>query len=229
MRLRPALAAVLAATAVLLAAVPAQASTVHAAPRLLRVGETVSMPLAEAIVALSVAEESRDGYVRAAFRHWIDADKDGCNTRAEVLIAEAVETPAVGPKCALLGGKWVSPYDNLVVDDARQLDVDHVVPLAEAWDSGASAWSASEREAYANDLGDGRSLVAVLARSNRAKADKDISEWLPPLASYRCTYLTDWTAVKTRWRLSVDAREREAMQQLASGCPNETLTVTFAR
>ncbi|MER7773209.1 HNH endonuclease family protein [Kitasatospora sp. NPDC096140] len=94
---------------------------------------------------------------------------------------------------------------------------------------GASAWTTGQREAYANDLGDSRSLVAVSARSNRAKADKDISEWLPPLVSYRCTYLTDWTAVKTRWRLSVDDREREAMEHLAGGCPEETLTVTLAR
>ncbi|MFF2549123.1 HNH endonuclease family protein [Kitasatospora sp. NPDC058063] len=94
---------------------------------------------------------------------------------------------------------------------------------------GASAWTAGEREAYANDLGDDRSLVAVSARSNRAKADKDISEWLPPLDAYRCTYLTDWTAVKTRWRLTVDAREREAMKQLATGCPDDPLTVTLAR
>nr|WP_223245305.1 HNH endonuclease family protein [Streptomyces sp. CBMA156] len=210
-------------------AVPVHAA-VRSAPVLHRVvGEAVSAPLSEAIASLPVAEESREGYERTKFRHWVDADRNGCNTRAEVLIAEAVEAPAVGPKCALLGGTWRSPYDDLVVDDARQLDVDHVVPLAEAWDSGASAWSAGEREAYANDLGDARSLVAVSARSNRSKADKDIAEWLPPLDSYRCTYLRDWTAVKTRWGLAVDAGEREAMGRLAEGCPDETLTVVLAR
>ncbi|MFJ9461333.1 HNH endonuclease family protein [Kitasatospora sp. NPDC101447] len=231
MRLRPVLAAALAAAAVLLPAVPAHAA-VHAPPGAAahhRVGETVSAPLSEAIASLPVAEESREGYERTKFRHWIDADRNGCNTRAEVLIAEAVQAPAIGAKCALEGGVWVSPYDDLVFTDARLLDVDHVVPLAEAWDSGASAWTAGEREAYANDLGDGRSLVAVSARSNRAKADKDISEWLPPLEAYRCTYLTDWTAVKTRWGLAVDGREREAMEHLVAGCPDETLTVTLAR
>ncbi|MEU6235880.1 HNH endonuclease family protein, partial [Kitasatospora sp. NPDC047058] len=76
------------------------------------------------------------------------------------------------------------------------MDVD---PLAEAWDSGAFAWSSKEREAYANDLGDPRSLIAVSAKSNRSKADKDVAEWMPQAAHYACTYLTDWTTVKTRW------------------------------
>jgi D-tyrosyl-tRNA(Tyr) deacylase len=66
---------------------------------------------------------------------WTDADKDGCNTRAEVLLDEAVTAPEVGAGCALTGGSWYSPYDDQYLDNARQLDVDHLVPLAEAWDS----------------------------------------------------------------------------------------------
>ncbi|GAA2775231.1 hypothetical protein GCM10010521_62190 [Streptomyces rameus] len=82
-----------------------------------------------------------------------------------------------------------------------------LVPLAEAWDSGASAWTAAEREAYANDLGDDRALIAVSAASNRSKADQDPSTWLPPAAGYRCQYATDWIADKTRWGLSIDTAE----------------------
>lgn len=78
------------------------------------------------------------------------------------------------------------------------------VPLAEAWDSGASAWSTKEREAYADYLTDARDLIAVSARSNRSEADQDPSTWLPPAASYRCTYVTDWIADKTRWSVSID-------------------------
>lgn len=90
-----------------------------------------------------------------------------CNTRARVLKAEAFITPDQGPTCKLSGGEWYSAYDNQYVDAPGTLDFDHRVPLAEAWDSGAGAWSAKKREAYAND----RSLIAVAAKTNRSKAD----------------------------------------------------------
>lgn len=129
--------------------------------------ETLS--LHDAIEALPQAAESRDGYERTKFKHWIDEDKDGCNTRAEVLIDEALTPPNIGPGCKLTGGAWFSYYDDKVVDGPSGLDIDHMVPLAEAWDSGASQWTAARRQAYANDLGSERSLVAVTARSNRQR------------------------------------------------------------
>ncbi|MFF9178974.1 HNH endonuclease family protein [Streptomyces sp. NPDC014793] len=109
------------------------------------------------------------------------------------------------------------------------LDIDHLVPLAKAWDSGASVWSAAEREAYANDLGDDRALIAVSAASNRSKADQDPSTWLPPAAGYRCQYATDWIADKTRWNLSIDATKEAALTGELSRCPNVPITVTTAR
>lgn len=113
-----------------------------------------TVPLADAVASLPLATESRDGYTREAFKHWTAGDDpaDGCTTRNEVLIAEAVEAPAVGPRCRLTGGSWWSYYDQTAVTSASGLDIDHMVPLAEAWDSGASAWTAQRREAYANDL-----------------------------------------------------------------------------
>ncbi|GGP93331.1 hypothetical protein GCM10010278_84160 [Streptomyces melanogenes] len=161
--------------------------------------DTVTLPVRDALQNLPVRAEDRTGYERTKFKHWVDADRDGCNTRAEVLKIEALEAPVQGPKCALTGGSWYSPYDNQYFDDARKLDIDHLVPLAEAWDSGASAWSAAEREAYANDLDAGFALIAVSAASNRSKADQDPSTWLPPYTDYRCQYVTDWIADKTRW------------------------------
>jgi hypothetical protein len=101
--------------------------------------------------------------------------------------------------------------------------------LTEAWDSGAGQWSAKEREAYANDLGDDRALIAVTARSNRSKADQDPATWLPPAEAYRCAYLADWVAVKMRWQLTVDDAERQALIDGMAGCPNEPVRVTFAR
>ncbi|MEU2963093.1 HNH endonuclease, partial [Streptomyces albidoflavus] len=126
------------------------------------------LPIDAAVAALQSADESRAGYSRTAFKHWTSGDNptDGCNTRQEVLIAEAVTAPEVGPRCAITGGTWFSYYDEVTVDGARGLDIDHMVPLAEAWDSGASAWTAARREAYANDQGQPASLVAVTARTN---------------------------------------------------------------
>ncbi|MFF0033343.1 HNH endonuclease family protein [Streptomyces avermitilis] len=202
----------------------AQPTTALAAP-----GDTVTVPVREALQALPVADESRAGYECSKFRHRVDADRDGCNTRPEVLKAEAVDAPVQGANCVLSGGLWYSAYDDTYFDSARQLDVDHLVPLAEAWDSGASGWTAKEREAYANDLDDPRALIAVSAASNRSKADHDPATWLPPLAAYRCQYVSDWVADKTRYQLAVDPTEEAALAESLSRCPNEPITVPFAR
>ncbi|MEU6233813.1 HNH endonuclease family protein [Kitasatospora sp. NPDC047058] len=223
MRLRPA-TTLFAVVALLGVATPGHAAEHHRAA-----GDTITTTLYAAIDNLPVADESREGYVRTAFRHWIDADKDGCDTRKEVLIAEALTAPVIGPRCALDGGTWLSLYDDLVVNDARGLDVDHLVPLAEAWDSGASNWSAKEREQYANDLDEPRALIAVSAKSNRSKADQDPADWMPPAAHYACRYVADWAAIKTRWGLSVDQREADALHRIADGCDDTALQVVLAR
>lgn len=181
------------------------------------------LPYAEAVARLAVMGEYRDGYDRDLFRHWVDADGDGCDTREEVLMAEAVVAPVRGAGCALSGGSWTSAYDGLVVAGPRALDIDHLVPLAEAWDSGASLWSPARRQGFANDLGFDRALIAVSAASNRSKSDRDPAEWLPPLASARCAYLADWVAVKLRWSLSADAAERLALVSAGSSCAGLTV------
>ncbi|SDP62114.1 Protein of unknown function [Streptomyces sp. cf386] len=204
--------------AVALAVLPASVSApAHAAE---------TLPLAEAVAGLPVATESRDGYSRDKFRHWNTGDDpaDGCNTRAEVLIHEAVTPPAVGPGCRLTGGSWWSYYDAIVVTSASGLDIDHMVPLAEAWDSGASAWTPQRRETYANDQGAEPSLVAVTARSNRSKADQDPAEWLPPATDVHCRYLAEWVGTKLRWDLAVDDAELDALEDMAMGCPGQTVT-----
>ncbi|MGW0188103.1 HNH endonuclease family protein [Streptomyces sp. NPDC003362] len=203
-------------------------ATAQAAPAA-EPGPTITTPVRQALAQLPVADEDRTGYQRDAFKHWIDADKDGCHTRSEVLKAEAVVAPEQGPRCTLTGGQWYSPYDDRYIQGPRGLDIDHLVPLAEAWDSGASQWTAQEREAYANDLGDDRALIAVSAASNRSKADQDPTTWLPPAEGYRCQYATDWVADKTRWGLSIDASEEAALSEVLDGCPNVPITVTLAR
>ncbi|MFE9976050.1 HNH endonuclease family protein [Streptomyces hirsutus] len=185
-----------------------------------------TLPLTEAVAALPVGTESRDGYDRDAFRHWNAGTdpSDGCNTRAEVLLSEAVEPPVVGPGCRLTGGRWWSYYDQVWVTAASGLDLDHMVPLAESWDSGASAWTAQRREAYANDQGAEASLVAVTARSNRSKSDQDPAQWLPPAAEVHCRYVAEWVATKLRWELTADEAELAALRKVAAGCPDQSVT-----
>jgi hypothetical protein len=185
------------------------------------------VPLHEAIDRLAVADERRDGYDRDKFNHWVDADRDGCNTRQEVLLAEAVEHPQVQGRCRIVDGTgaWASYYDDVTVTGARGLDIDHMVPLAEAWDSGAHGWDAQRRERYANDLGDERALVAVTARSNRQKADQDPAQWLPPHVPARCRYLREWTTIKLRWSLTVDTREKNQLVRLGAACPNDPIII----
>ncbi|WP_031102252.1 MULTISPECIES: HNH endonuclease family protein [unclassified Streptomyces] len=204
-------------------------TTAHAAPATAAPRDAVTLPVQDALAQLPVRTEDRTGYERTKFKHWVDADKDGCNTRAEVLKAEAVVAPEQGASCRLSGGAWFSPYDDRFIQGPGGLDIDHRVPLAEAWDSGASDWSAQEREEYANDLGDDRSLIAVSAASNRSKADQDPSTWLPPAVGYRCQYVTDWVATKMRWGLNVDTDEKAAINEVLDNCPNVPVTVTPAR
>lgn len=176
------------------------------------------------LARLATAPEHSSGYVRALFVHWTDGDHDGCDTRDQVLIAESRTTARTGSGCYVTGS-WRSVYDGVTTTRASSFDIDHVVPLKEAWDSGAWAWTAARRQAYANDLGDSRSLRAVSAASNRAKSDRDPAQWLPPLASFRCTYVTDWVVIKVRWQLRVDALERAAIKRVLTACPAPIVSV----
>ena len=166
-----------------------------------------NIPAKALTTAPQIAPDKESGYDRSLFKHWIDANKNGCDTRAEVLIAEAVVKPKKDKKCKLTGGKWLSAYDGKTLTDASKLDVDHLVPLAEAWRSGAWAWTAAQRMDFANDLEDSRSLLAVTASLNRSKGDRDVAVWLP--AKAQCNYISNWIAVKWRFDLTVDPVEGE--------------------
>lgn len=194
------------------------------APSTAQASTQYSAPLMTAIGDLAVASEVRTGYDRSLFAHWVDADGDGCNARAEVLISEADDAPTIGSGCSLSGGRWFSYYDRVSVSPSSGIDIDHMVPLAEAWDSGARSWSSTRRKDFANDLGDSRSLVGVTATSNRSKGDQDPAEWLPQYDV--CRYVREYVAVKIRWGLSIDSTEKSALTSRGSGCTNTTITVT---
>jgi hypothetical protein len=174
---------------------------------------------------IKVENEYKAGYKRSLFIHWADLDGNGCDTREEILKRDSVSKPQVDPyRCYVVAGDWVSPYDGAKLNDRGDVDIDHVVALKEAWDSGAWAWSESQRKAYANDMTDRRTLIAVTDRVNVSKSDKDPSNWMPPLRSYWCAYLGDWISVKARWGLSMDQSEFGRINNLlASDCTSLTI------
>jgi len=165
---------------------------------------------------LVVSEDNSTKYNRTLFKHWIDADKDGCSTRAEVLIEEAIVKPKIGLKCKLTGGKWLSAYDGKTVTNSSLLDVDHMVPLAEAWRSGAWQWTPAQRQAFANDLDNSEALIAVTLSTNRSKSDRDPALWMP--AKDRCAYTANWISIKTKYSLTVDSKESVKLSLLISEC-----------
>ena len=164
--------------------------------------------------SLPVSSESGSGYNRELFRHWLDLDGNGCDTREDVLIVERLEGTVRG--CMVINGVWLSVFDGVRTTDPRTFDIDHFVPLKEAWDSGAWRWDSDTRERFANDLRYSPSLVAVTAASNRSKSDRDPSDWLPQ--KNRCQYARNWVGVKFRWRLSVDSSEKRVLNQILRNC-----------
>lgn len=183
-----------------------------------------------AMLAELPADDSPDahtGYERDLFNAWIDANGDGCDTRAEVLKTESLPGVPVTKRntCTIETGSWYSAYDAVWFTDAGDVDIDHFVPLKEAWVSGAWQWKPQTRVAFGNDLGYAASLIAVSASSNRSKSDQDPAEWLPANTDYYCDYAATWVAVKWRWNLSVDAPERSALGNLLSGCSTLTVVV----
>lgn len=178
-----------------------------------------------AVNTLKVAEESRTGYKREMFKHWVSVG-NGCDSRKAVIISEALKKPVVETGCVIKGGEWLSIYDNVKVTEAGKLDVDHFVPLAEAWDSGASAWDTKKREVYANDQTDPRHLIAVTGASNRSKSDRDPAEWMPTNKAYACEYLVNWISVKVRWNLAVDQKEKDFIIENLKPCKNTKFSVS---
>lgn len=186
-------------------------------------------PHAESLIVrtrrLPVATETRSGYARSKFRHWVDTNGDCQDTRSEVLRQESER--AVTGGCTVLDGAWRSRYDGRTWYRASDVDVDHHVALAEAWDSGAKKWNAGTRERFANDLRDRRTLNAMTDNLNQSKSDRDPGEWMPP--NQRCGYVTDWVAVKVRWGLMVDRAEKSTLESYATSCSHRIVRVSRAR
>ncbi|MGW0823523.1 HNH endonuclease family protein [Streptomyces sp. NPDC002845] len=167
------------------------------------------------LASLTVATENRTGYSRSLFPHWITISGT-CNTRETVLMRDGTNV-VTSSTCAATSGSWYSPFDGATWYAASDVDIDHLVPLAEAWDSGASGWTTSRRQSFANDLTRPQ-LLAVTDNVNQSKGDKDPAEWMPSRTAYRCTYVRAWVHVKYYYDLSVDSAEKSALTSYLNNC-----------
>jgi hypothetical protein len=177
-------------------------------------------PATALVDRLRVAEPwSPIPYRRDEFGSGWDYDgRTGCNTRERVLAEESGPGLVVDDRCKPMTGTWRSAYDGLVTSDPADLEIDHLVPLAEAWRTGAAGWTRERRRAFANDLDDPSTLVAVSSRSNRSKQDSTPAGWLPADPDGRCAFVADWVRVKHRWGLTVAPDEKVAITQVLAGC-----------
>lgn len=163
----------------------------------------------------------RPSYRRALYPHWIDEDGDCQKARDEVLIRDdddGIVTFQDRNRCKVAGGTWLDPYTGQTFRQARQLDVDHMVPLKNAHESGAWAWSLERRRAYANSLRDDRHLLAVSASENRRKGDKGPDRYLPPRRQHHCEYVETWVQIKSDWGLEMTAPEAQAVRDVRARC-----------
>jgi hypothetical protein len=169
------------------------------------------------------AEDTSHTYSRSLFSDWIDADHDCQNTRAEVLISESAApvTFTTSRDCTVATGRWVSPWSGVVVTQASQVQIDHEVPLAEVWRSGAWAWTPAQRLAYANDLSFADHLNALPNSENTAKSDHDPTSWKPSLTTSWCRYARDWTTIKATYHLTADPTEWDAALTMAKTCRHQ--------
>ncbi|BCY15370.1 DUF1524 domain-containing protein [Actinoplanes sp. L3-i22] len=154
------------------------------------------------------------GYSREKFPHWKSTGKN-CDVRDSVLERDGTKVKLSG--CNVVAGTWKSLYDDKTVTTPGAVDIDHMVPLAAAWRSGAAAWTTDQREAFANDL-DRPQLVAVSAGSNRSKGDQDPSTWKPPAQDAWCSYAQDWVTVKSYYKLNVTQKEKDALKDMLGTC-----------
>jgi hypothetical protein len=166
------------------------------------------------------APYSASPYLRAAFGpDWVDADGDCHNTRAEVLMAETLDPVTFNPNgCTVNTGRWVDPWDGFMSTRAADFQIDHTVPLADAWRSGASTWTSERRAAFAQNLDIADQLNALRGALNTAKSDKTPDQWKPPLRSSWCRYATVWVDVKVTWQLTVTLKEHDALAVMLGTC-----------
>ena len=169
----------------------------------------------------NIAKENEDvKYFRKEWHHWIKVNEDCQNTRQKVLIRDSKEIVKYkeDKKCHVEIGKWLCPYTGEIINDPKKIDIDHVVPLAEAHRSGGYLWDREKKELYANDLKNPTHLLAVKNTANREKGDKDPAKWLP--IKNICTYIYNWVKIKNNYKLTYDKEEFTTIENKWKECEN---------
>jgi hypothetical protein len=172
---------------------------------------------------------AKTGYTRAQFgQTWADVDRNGCDTRNDILKRDLTGEvfKEKTRECVVLSGTLIDPFSGETINFVRgnvssmEVQIDHVVAMSNAWQTGAFKLSVKERTAFANDP---MNLLAVKGRLNSQKGDGDAATWLPPLKSYRCDYVARQIAVKIKYKLWFTAPEKEAMIRILKSCPEKAL------
>ncbi|EUC49851.1 hypothetical protein COCMIDRAFT_1472 [Bipolaris oryzae ATCC 44560] len=207
-------------TSLLIVAVSAAIASAAPAPSNLSARAPPNVPSkAEATTQLAgltvAAQGPQTGYSRDLFPHWI-TQSGTCNTRETVLKRDGTNV-VTNDACSSVSGSWFSPYDGATWTAASDVDIDHMVPLSNAWKSGAASWTTARRQAFANDLTNPQ-LLAVTDNVNQAKGDKGPEDWKPPLTSYYCTYSKMWIKVKSVYGLTITSAEKSALTSMLATC-----------
>ena len=166
-------------------------------------------------------------YDRDLYPNWIDADNDCQNARAEVLIRDSKGPVKFrgGGDCSVDSGRWDDPYTGQTLVAAADIEIDHVVALAEAHRSKAWMWTAPEKTRFANFLDSAYHLLPVASAANQAKSDLDPAEWLPPRAAYHAEFAAIWVKIKRHWNLTADSAELSALRRLLPNVPGSAFPV----
>jgi hypothetical protein len=185
-------------------------------------GKKVPANAGKALKKLEVSPPgSMAGYDREAFPHWSDAQEFGwrvsdssCDVRDAALIRDGKDV-VIGEGCDVESGRWLDPYTRRTYTDPLDIDIDHIVPLANAHRSGASEWDETLRERYANDP---NNLLSVEDNANQEKGDKGPEAWKPPNRAIWCSYAKRWISVKSSYDLTINPQEKTALKQMLSTC-----------
>ena len=174
-------------------------------------------PLLDGLVR--VAAETSDPYDRDYFGYPTDLDSDGCDTRDEVLTADSQVPVTTGTSlCDVTAGQWYSPYDGVLTENPSDIQIDHVVALSEAWDSGASEWDQAFAIEFGNAVGSDDNLQVASRASNLGKSDYDPAEWLPDNTDAICWFVTTWSQIKLDWDLAMDETEYTTVTSILANC-----------
>jgi hypothetical protein len=206
------------------------ASGIAAPAQAIRYSEATEVTASSVLASLPVKGRApKTGYTRAQFgQAWADVDRNGCDTRNDMLKRDLtnIEYKVKTRDCVVLTGVLVDRYSGETINFVRgnvtsmEVQIDHVIALSNAWQTGAFKLTVLQRTALANDP---MNLFAVKGRLNLQKSDGDAATWLPPLKSFRCAYVAQQIAVKAKYSLWVTAPEKEAMTRILTACPKQML------